>query len=76
MAEFNGQTSDQEHVLRMYADSTAGAGYTNLDAVIDSLIDGSLLLNFWELTYNIRLCNFKEEVAVLSPLFFIFTIVN
>lgn len=37
----NGQTSDQEHVLRMYADSTAGAGYTALDAVIDSLIDGS-----------------------------------
>jgi hypothetical protein len=37
----NGQTSDQEHVLRMFADSTAGAGYTALDAVIDSLIDGS-----------------------------------
>ena len=37
----NGQTSDQEHVLRIYADSTAGAGYTALDAVIDSLIDGS-----------------------------------
>ena len=37
----NGQTSDQEHVLRVYADSTAGAGYTALDAVIDSLIDGS-----------------------------------
>ena len=37
----NGQTSDQEHVLRVFADSTAGAGYTALDAVIDSLIDGS-----------------------------------
>jgi hypothetical protein len=37
----NGQTSDQEHVLRMYADSTAGAGYAALDAVIDSLIAGS-----------------------------------
>jgi len=37
----NGQTSDQEHVLRVFADSTAGAGYTDLDAVIDSLIDGS-----------------------------------
>ena len=37
----NGQTSDQEHVLRVFADSTAGAGYTALDAVIDSLIDGT-----------------------------------
>ena len=37
---FNGQTSDQEHVLYMYADEAA-AGFAALDAVVDSVIDGS-----------------------------------